>query len=200
MVHKYAKNKLRRPGDKEERRRELAQITRQTRVFEAFARLTKGRNPQQFMYGHYRNLVGDHIKVVPGGDGLTYEEVPFEKQVLPPGTLWLPMMPRGEVGKPFVWQCEPGFDAEFEWVGELYVGFNNLGAVYNPATYTTCKATQLKQVILRQDEQNFVYYEPVEGGYDDAREHFLEEVELGLWQCYQFPAGCHPCWQPGEEQ
>jgi hypothetical protein len=50
--------------------------------------------------GHYRNLAGSHLKVVPGGDNKHQEhELPQAEQELPYGECWWPMECELQIGK-----------------------------------------------------------------------------------------------------
>ncbi|CAA9959758.1 hypothetical protein CFE70_003199 [Pyrenophora teres f. teres 0-1] len=179
MVHTGPKNKV---WKEEHRRQETTEGQRwkvQDREAQAYERL-KNSYAEGVPAGDYRNIEGGHIKIVPFGGSFIKGVVTDEYRAGPPGTLWVPMIPEGELDQPFDWErygAKYQDPFEFWSAMQLQVGFNELGYKSDP-NGKKWRIFQLKQVRVVAGEGDTRVYRVFSGNtLDKTREYYCQAAD-----------------------
>ena len=123
---------------------------------------------------NFQNCMGDHFRVeAAGANGEWYQKQMSAEEKTPAfGFVWLPSLPVGEVGMPYIRAPQNPYD--YEEVVLVEVGVHKLGRLYDPATGLQWWVIQNKQPILAlTDEGNLRYKAKEDCIYDPNCDCFV---------------------------
>ncbi|RMZ71225.1 hypothetical protein GMOD_00005749 [Pyrenophora seminiperda CCB06] len=150
--------------------------------------------------GTYRNMEGDHFEIEALGEGnITKINVTIENRICAPGTIWMPLTPFGEAGKPFDWNAHAaacGGTIEYWRAFKAEVGFNELGFITDPYG-RRWRMFQLKPVTLRDIDGMMIYEFGSADTLDTTREHYLQSSDGTFQVVPPTPAPQPPLIIPG---
>jgi len=178
MVHTGPKNKVFDARHSAQAEREAANWQRQDQEGAAYNRFLLNFNYTP-TFGTYRNMAGAHFKIVPLGNDWNREFVAPENQISAPGSIWVPLFPQGEPGKPFDWNIHAracGDEFDFWAATEIQVGFNELG-FKNDRQGRKWRVFQLKQLKLEEKEGCLVCSPIPAATLDRTREHYRQAAD-----------------------
>ena len=178
MVHTGPKNKIFNARHNLQAKRETAAWQLQNQEEAAYDRFLVRHNYTP-AFGTYRNIAGAHFNIVPFGNDWNREYVAPENRISAPGSIWVPVFPQGEPGKPFDWNAHAracGNEFDFWAAMEIPVGFSELG-FKRDREGRKWRVFQLNQLMLEEME-GFLICSPVPTiTLDKTREHYRQAAD-----------------------